>query len=64
MVMQAHAAIGAGLSDTTKVVQDVVSALRLACAEIGGESVKVHKGVDSSRKGLHPAFVDHQAACR
>ena len=63
-VVQAHVTIGAGLSDATKLMQDVVSALRVACVDIGGESVKVHKAIDSSRRGLHSTFVDHQAACR
>ena len=63
-VLQAHVTIGAGLSDTTKAMQEVVSALRVACVDIGGESVKVHKAIDSARKGLHSAFVDHQASCR
>ncbi len=45
-------------------MQDVVSALRVACADISGESAKVHKAIDSSRRGLHSAFVDHQSACR
>ena len=61
---QAHLTIGTGLSDTTKSMQDVVSALRVACVDIGGESAKVHKAIDSSRRGLQSAFVDHQAACR
>lgn len=63
-ISQAHASIGAGLSDTTKSMQDVVSALRAACTEIGGESTKVHKAIDSCRRGLHSAFTDHQSACR
>ena len=62
--LQAHATIGAGLSDTTKSMQEVVTALRLACIEISSESVKVHKAIDSTRRGLHSAFVDHQSTCR
>ena len=45
-------------------MQDVVSALRVACADISGESAKVHKAIDSSRRGLHSAFVDHQSVCQ
>jgi hypothetical protein len=56
--------VGAGLSDTTKGMQDVVQALRQACADISGESAKVQRAIDSSRRGLHTAFVDHTAACR
>ena len=62
--LQAHATIGAGLSDTTKSMQEVVTALRLACIEISSESGKVHKAIDSTRRGLHSAFVDHQSTCR
>ena len=62
--LQAHATIGAGLSDTTKSMQEVVTALRLACIEISSESGKVHKAIDSPRRGLHSAFVDHQSTCR
>ena len=62
--LQGHASIGAGLSDTTKSMQEVVTALRLACMETSNEFVNVHKAIDSTRRGLHSAFVDHQSTCR
>ncbi len=56
--------VGAGLSDATKGAQEVVSGLRGACAEIGGEAGRVHRAIDGARRHLHAAFAEHQAACR
>ncbi|BDA42713.1 hypothetical protein COCOBI_03-6060 [Coccomyxa sp. Obi] len=64
MVGQAHVRVGAGLSDTTKGMQDVVGALRQACADISAESAKVHRAIDAARRHLQTAFADHTAACR
>ncbi len=62
--VQAHVTVGAGLSDTTRGMQEVVGALRTACAEISGESAKVHRSIDAARRHLQAAFADHTAACR
>lgn len=64
MGVQAHVRVGAGLSDTTKGMQDVVGALRQACADISAESAKVHRAIDAARRHLQTAFADHTAACR
>lgn len=56
--------VGAGLSETTRGMQEVVGALRQACAHILGESSKVHRSIDSARRHLQNTFADHTAACR
>jgi hypothetical protein len=45
-------------------MQEVVGALRQACADISGESAKVYRSIDAARRHLQSAFADHTAACR
>ena len=62
--MQGHAARAVGLGDALKAQQETVVAVRAELGEVASTSLRVSRNVDSARKHLQAAFLDHRTACR
>ncbi|KAK9830979.1 hypothetical protein WJX81_004843 [Elliptochloris bilobata] len=63
-VGQQHAAVGAGLSDATRGVQEVVGTMRSACADLTSDAHRAHRAMDAARVELAAAFSARRAARR